>query len=68
MDGGLELGCFDKEVMVAGAVGLEECRAEIGADFPVVAEGVDVAGGDAAVEMTADVLDVLRLLGVDVAG
>ena len=49
-------------------VGLEERCAEIGADFPVVAEGVDVVGGDAAEEVAADVLNVLRLLGVDVAG
>ena len=65
---GLELGGGHEEVVVAGAVGLEQGGAEVGADFPVIGEGVDIARGDTAVEVAADILNVLGFLGVDVAG
>ena len=67
VDGGLELGGLDEEVVVAGAVRLEQGGAEGGADLPILVEGIEVPRGDAAVEVAADVLDVLGLLGIDVA-
>ena len=68
VDGGLELGGLDEEVVVAGAVRLEQGGAEGGADLPILLEGIEVPCRDAAVEVAADVLDVLGLLGIDVAG
>ena len=53
---------------IAGAQVGKQGGTQFGADLPVVAEGVEVTGRDAAVEVGTDVLDVLGLLGVDVAG
>lgn len=68
VDQRLDLGGRGAECGVAGTGRLEEGGAEFGADVPVVVKGIDVAVGDAAEEVAADVLDVLGLLGVDVAG
>ena len=42
--------------VIAGAVGPEQRRTDRRADLPVVGESVDVALGDAVVEVAADVL------------
>ncbi len=67
-DGGLHFGDGKLELAVAGAVGrLEQGGAQAGHDLPVVAEGIEVALGDAAAQVAVDVLQVLRLGAVDVA-
>ena len=66
VDSVLEVALFDREVGVAGALVDEQADTQVGADLPVVVERLDVASGDAAIEMPVDVLLVLRLAGVDV--
>ena len=52
---------------VAGAERFEQGGAQAGHDFPIMAEGIEVALGDAAAQVGVDVLQVLRLGAVDVA-
>ena len=68
-DGGLDLRRRDAELAVA-AMGrfLEESGAHAGDDIPVGMEGVEIALGDAAAQVGGEVLDVLGLGAVDVAG
>ncbi len=53
---------------VALAQGREQARADAGENGPVFGEGVDVPVGDAAMQMRLDVLQILRLSAVNVAG
>ena len=67
-DGRLDVRDGDLELAVAGAIGLLEQRgAHAGDDLPVAFERVNVAVGDAAAQVCLNVLDVLRLGGVNVA-
>src|SRR5439155_18333476 len=45
---------------IAGTVHREQCLSKLRADGPVVLEGVDITGGDAAFEVAVDVLAVFR--------
>ena len=67
VDGGFQLRSLNQEIVVAEAVVFDQCSAEIGTDLPVIAERIQIAGGNAAVEMASDVLNIFGLLGVDIA-
>ena len=67
VDGGLDGRLLHGEIEVAGAVVLEQRLPELRADVPVALERIDIGGGDAALQVALDVLDVLGLLAVDVA-
>ena len=67
VDGGLDGRLVHGEIEVAGAVVLEQGLPELRADVPVALERIDIGGGDAALQVALDVLEVLGLLAVDVA-
>ena len=52
---------------IMSAERMEESGLEAGENAPVCFEGSDIVVGDAAVQVASNVLDVLRLLAVDVA-
>lgn len=65
-DDGLDLRSFDSGVAVAVAVApLEQCRTQGGENRPIGFKGVDVAVGDAAVQVRIEVVQVLQLAGID---
>ena len=66
-DGGLDFSLDWLNGAVAGTKRLEQSVAQAGHDLPVVAEGIEVALGDAAAQVAVDILEVLRLGAVDVA-
>ena len=67
-DDGLDfsLGWLNGGVAGAGRL-CEQGGAQAGHDLPVVAEGIQIALGDAAAQVAVDVLQILRLGAVDVA-
>jgi hypothetical protein len=67
IDSWLDSCLFDRQIDIAGAIGLEEGLAQLGADSPIVLEGVDIGDRDAAFEVAFNVLKVLRRLAVDIA-
>ena len=67
VDGGLDRRLVHGEVEIAGTVGLEQRFAQLRADRPVRLERIDIGGGNAALQMPVDVLDILGRLAVDVA-
>src|SRR5688572_22134893 len=66
-DGGLDVGCGDAELAVTSAGLLEQGIADARDDFPVAAEGVEIAVGYATAQVGGDVLEILGLGAVDVA-
>jgi len=68
-DGGLDVRRRDAELAVAAMGGfLEQCGTHAGDDIPVGVEGVEIALRDAAAQVGGEILDVLGLGAVDVAG
>ena len=79
-DGGLQPGAGELELKISGAAWsagalwrrrlgfLEQRGADTGNDLPVGIERIDVAFRDATVQMGINVLKVLRLGAVDIAG
>ena len=67
VDGRFDLCGLDEHIVIAGAVGFEQSRSQLRADRPIITERIDVPRRDAAVQMTADVLDILGFLGIDIA-
>ena len=67
VDGGLDGGLVHGEVEVTGAIRLEQDLPELRADGPGALEGIDIVGGNTALQVPLDILEVFRRLAVDVA-
>src|SRR3989442_1279036 len=68
INGGLDGRLLHREVEIAGPVSLEQYIAEVGADGPIRRESIYIALRDSALQVAFDVLEVFRLLAIDVAG
>jgi len=68
VDGRLNSLLFNRQIKIAGAVGLEQGCPELWANFPIGLQGIHVGAGDATLQMAFDVLNVFGLLAVDIAG
>ena len=68
VDGRLDGLLLDTQIDVAGPVALEQGFAQARADGPIPLQRIHVALWDTAAQMALDVLEVLFLLTVDVAG
>ena len=68
VNGAFDVRLVHGEVEIAGAGFLEQSLPELWADGPVALEAIDIGGGDAAFQVAFDVLEVFRLLAIDVAG
>lgn len=64
---GFDRGLLDRKRGIARAAWMEESCFQIGAHVPIGFQRVDVGLGDAAAQMSLDVLPVLGLLAVDIA-
>ena len=67
VNGGFDSGLVHGEVEVAGAAFPKQRLSELRADGPIAFEVIDIGGGDTALQVACDVLNVLGLLAVDVA-
>ena len=68
VDGALDGALRDGKIKVTGTVGGKERLAKLGTYLPVGLEAVNIATRDSAAKVALDILNILCLLVVDVAG